>query len=76
MGRLLKLEPAAVGAVIAAVYAAVISIYRATKGQGVIEPDLIVAAVTALWGAWTRMHVTPLERPRDNDGDRLTPYGT
>lgn len=76
MSKLLKLEPAAVGAVLAAVYAAAVSIYRATKGQGVIEPDLIVAAITALWGVWTRMQVTPVAKPRDKNGDYLTPRGT
>lgn len=76
MGRLLKLEPAAVGAIVAAVYAAAISVYRATTGQGVIEPDLIVAAVTAVWGIWTRMQVTPVAKPRDENGDHLTPRGT
>lgn len=76
MGRLLKLEPAAVGAVLAAVYAAAVSIYRATKGQGVLEPDLIVAAVTAVWGLYTRMRVTPVAAPRDENGDHLTPRGT
>ena len=76
MGRLLKLQPAAVGAVVAAVYAAGISIYRAATGQGVLEPDVIVAAVTAVWGLYTRTQVTPLARPRDADGERLTPYGT
>lgn len=76
MGRLLKLQPAAVGAVVAAVYAAGISIYRAATGKGVLEPDLIVAAVTAVWGLWTRTQVTPLAEPRDENGDHLTPRGT
>jgi hypothetical protein len=76
MPKLLKLQPAAVGAALAAVYAAAVTIYRALSGEGVLEPDLIVAAVTAVWGLWTRTQVTPLARPRDADGERLTPYGT
>lgn len=76
MSKLLKLEPAAVGAVLAAVYAAAISIYRAATGKGVLEPDLLVAAVTAVWGLYTRMQVTPVAKPRDEHGDYLTPRGT
>lgn len=76
MGRLLKLEPAAVGAALAAVYAAVIMAVRAYQGEGVLDWDLLVAAGAAVWGLWTRSKVTPLAKPRDNDGDRLTPYGT
>lgn len=76
MPRLLKLEPAAVGAALAAVYAAVVMVYRAYSGDGVLDWDLLVAAATAVWALWTRQRVTPLARPRDRDGENLTPHGT
>lgn len=75
MPKLLRLEPAAVGATLAVVYAAVVMAVRAYRGEGVLEPDLLVAAATAVWGLWTRTRVTPLARPRDADGEHLTPRG-
>ena len=73
--KILKLQPAAVGAALAAVYAAIVMAYRAYKGDGVLDWDLLVAAGTAVWGLWTRSQVTPLARPRDADGEYLTPRG-
>lgn len=64
MKKLLTLEPAAVGATIAAVYAAAITVYRAATGKGVLEPDLIVAAATAVWGLYTRLKVTPVAKTK------------
>lgn len=66
IGRLFKLEPALIGSVAAAVYAAAAMVYRAyvAKDTGVLDWDLLVAAGTAVWGLWTRMKVTPLARPR------------
>lgn len=75
MKKLLTLEPAAVGAALAAVYAAVITVYRAATGDTVLEWDLLVAAATAVWGLWTRGKVTPVAEPRDRDGEILTPRG-
>lgn len=76
MPRFLRLEPAAVGAGTAALYFVIVLVYRVATGDLAADPDLIVAAATTAWGMWTRRQVTPLERPRDADGDRLTPYGT
>ena len=66
--KLLKLEPAAVGAALAAVYAAVVMAVRAYQGDGVLDWDLLVAAGAAVWGLWTRTRVTPMERPRTAEG--------
>lgn len=76
MSKLLKLQPAAVGAALAAVYAAVVMVYRAYAGDAVLDWDLLVAAGAAVWGLWTRAQVTPVARPRDNAGEDLTPRGT
>ena len=69
----LKLEPAAVGATLAIVYAAVAMAVRAYKGDGVFDWDLAVAAATAVWGVYTRAKVTPVANPRDKSGAPLTP---
>ena len=72
--RFFSLEPAAIGSAASAVYLAVAMIYRAFYAHtGVFEPDLVVAAVTLVWGLWTRINVTPLGRPRDKHGRALTP---
>jgi hypothetical protein len=69
---LFKLEPAAVGATAAAVYAAAAMLYRAfIAHDGIFEPDLLVAAGMAVWGIYTRLKVTPLARPRDAAGRPL-----
>lgn len=74
MIRLLKLQPAAVGAAAAAVYAAGVMSYRAfISHDGVLDWDLIVAAAMAVSSLWTRSQVTPVADPRDNDGRALTP---
>lgn len=75
--RLLQLEPAAVGAVVAAVYAAAAMLYRAYVAHtGVLDVDLLVAAGAAVWGLYTRLLVTPVARPRDASGNRLTSPGS
>lgn len=66
-----KIEPAAIGAGAAAVYAAVAMVWRAYKGDGILDWDLLVAAFTAVWGIYTRAQVTPLARPQDADGRTL-----
>lgn len=74
MIRLLKLQPAAVGAALAAVYAAAVMLYRAyIAHDGVLNLDLLVAAGMAVWLLYTRSVVTPLADPKDVDGNALTP---
>lgn len=52
-------------------------LYRASVDHsGVFEPDLVVAAVMAVYGLWTRPQVTPLARPRDKAGRPLVIRGT
>lgn len=70
----LKLEPAAVGAAFAAVYAAGAMLYRASVAKtGVLEPDLLVAAGMAVWALYVRGRVTPTALPRDEKGRELRP---
>jgi hypothetical protein len=74
MPPILKIEPALIGSTVAALYAAVAMLYRAfIAHEGVFDLDIAVAAVTAVWGLYTRMRVTPLARPRDAGGKALQP---
>lgn len=74
LGRLLRTEPARVGSVAAAVYAAAVMAYRAyVDHTGVWDTDVAVAAVVAVYGLWTALQVTPLARPRDAKGRDLHP---
>lgn len=68
--RLLKLQPAAILSAAAIVYAAVAMLSRAyvAHDTAVLDWDLLVAAVTAVGGLWTRSQVTPLARPRTAEG--------
>jgi hypothetical protein len=61
------------GAAIAAVYAAVIMIWHAAHHQGVIDPQVLVAALGAAAFLYTRMQVTPVKDPRDGNGKPLAP---
>lgn len=69
-----KLEPAAIGSAAAAVYAAAVMTYGAATGHEVLRPDVLEAAVAAVWGLWTRSQVTPLIRPRNASGAPLDAY--
>lgn len=72
--RLLQLEPAAVGAAVAAAYAAGAMLYRAfVSHDGVFEADLVVAAGAAVWALYVRSKVTPVAMPKDNAGRLLRP---
>ena len=73
MKRILSpsLNPTGLGAAIAAVYAAVIMIWNASHHHGVIDPQVIVAALGAAAFLYSRMKVTPVADPRDGDGHPL-----
>lgn len=68
-----NLEPAFIGAVVAAVYGAVAMIYRAYHGEGVFDWDILAAAGALVWQLWTRVRVTPVVDPRSEDGVPLVP---
>ena len=70
MKRLLSpsLNPTGLGSAAAAIYAAVVMIWNATHHQGVIDPQVIVAALGAAAFLYTRFLVTPVADPKDGDG--------
>jgi hypothetical protein len=68
-----SLNPTGLGAAIAALYAAVVMIWNATHSHGVIDPQVVIAAVAAAAFLYTRFKVTPVADPRDSDGKPLTP---
>ena len=63
-----SLNPTGLGSAAAAIYAAVVMIWNATHHHGVIQAPVILAAIAAAWGVYTRMHVTPVADPRDGNG--------
>ena len=72
--RVFQREPARAQAVIAALYAAGAMLYRAYVAHtGVVDVDVLAAAVVALYGVWVRSQVTPVAAPRDAKGRELHP---
>jgi hypothetical protein len=65
------LNPAGYTAAAGAVYAAVVMILHATQHRGIIDPQVIVAAVAAVAGLLTRQVVTPVGDPKDGNGNPL-----
>ena len=61
------------GAAAAAVYAGAVMIWHATHHQGVIDPQVILAAVSGAWLLYTRFKVTPVADPKDGNGAPLIP---
>ena len=66
-----SLNPTGLGATAAAVYAAVVMIVNAAHHHGVIDPQVIVAALGAAAFLYSRMKVTPVADPRDGNGRPL-----
>ena len=65
-------NPAGIGSSIAAIYAAAVMIWNATHHHGVIDPQVIVAALTAAAFLYARFKVTPVADPKDGNGQPLT----
>lgn len=61
-------NPAGLMAAAGALYAAVVMILNAYHHQGVIDPQVIVAALAAMAALLTRQKVTPVKDPRDGNG--------
>lgn len=66
-----SLNPAGLMAAAGAVYAAVVMILNAAHHHGVINPQVIVAALGAVLALLTRQVVTPVKDPRDGNGQPL-----
>src|SRR5258707_12146276 len=75
MKRVLSPSTNATGlaAAAAAIYAAVVMIVHAVHHQGVIDPQVLVAAVGAAAFLYARFKVTPVADPRDGNGKPLVP---
>ena len=65
------LNPTGLGSAAAAVYAAVVMIWNATHHMGVIDPQVVIAALAAAAFLYTRFRVTPIADPRDGNGAPL-----
>ena len=59
------------GSAAAAIYAAVVMILNAVNHRGVIDPQVIVAAVGAAAFLYARFKVTPVADPKDGNGQPL-----
>jgi len=57
----------------AALYAGVVMIVNAVNHHGVINPQVIVAAVAAAAFLYARFRVTPIADPKDGNGTPLAP---
>ncbi len=68
-----SLNPTGLGAAAAAIYAAVVMIWNSTHHHGVIDPQVIVAALGAAWLLYSRFKVTPTADPKDGNSKPLTP---
>lgn len=68
-----SLNPAGLIAAAGAVYAAVVMLVNAAHHHGVIDPQVIVAAIGAVLALLTRQVVTPVKDPRDGNGQPLGP---
>lgn len=64
-------NPAGLGSAAAAIYAAVVMVWNATHHQGVIDPQVIVAAIGAAAFLYARFKVTPVADPKDGNGQPL-----
>ena len=65
------LNPTGLGSAAAAIYAAVVMILNAAHHRGVIDPQVIVAALGAAAFLYARFKVTPVADPKDGNGQPL-----
>jgi len=64
-------NPTGLASAAAAIYAAVVMIWNAVSHHGVIDPQVIVAALAAAAFLYSRMKVTPTADPKDGNGQPL-----
>ena len=65
------LNPTGLGSSAAAIYAAIVMIWNVTHHQGVIDPQVIIAALSAAAFLYARFKVTPVADPKDGNGNPL-----
>lgn len=66
-------NPAGWLAAAGAVYAAAVMIYNTWNHHGVIDTNVIIAAIGAVGALFTRQLVTPIKDPKDGAGNALVP---
>ena len=71
-----SLNPTGLGSAIAALYAAAVMITNAVHHQGVIDPQVVIAALSAAAFLYARFKVTPVADPKDGNGAPLKAAGT
>lgn len=64
-------NPTGIASAAAAIYAATVMIYNAINHHGVIDPQVVIAAVAAAAFLYARFKVTPVADPRDGNGKPL-----
>jgi hypothetical protein len=64
-------NPTGIGSAVAAIYAAAVMAWNATHHHGVIDPQVVIAAITAAAFLYSRMKVTPVADPKDGSGQPL-----
>jgi hypothetical protein len=69
----LNTNPAGMAAAAAALYAAAVMIWNATHSHGVIDPQVVLAALSAGAFLYSRFKVTPVADPKDGAGRPLVP---
>ncbi len=69
----LSTNPAGLLAAAGAVYAVAVMVTNAAQNHGIIDPEVIVAAIAAVGALCTRQLVTPVADPRGRDGSPLGP---
>lgn len=67
----LNTNPTGLGAAAGTIYAAAVMVYNAVNHHGVINPEVIIAAVGAAAFLYSRFLVTPVADPKDGDGQPL-----
>ena len=70
------LNPTGIGSAIAAIYAAAVMIINAVNHHGIIDAQVVVAALSAAAFLYARFKVTPVADPRDGNGTPLKAAGT
>jgi hypothetical protein len=64
-------NPTGLGSAAAAIYAAAVMILNATHHHGVIDPQVVIAALGAAAFLYARFKVTPVADPKDGNGQPL-----
>lgn len=73
MNRALSLNtnPTGILGAAAALYAAAVMLYNYANHHGVIDPEVIIAAISAAAFLYTRFKVTPTADPKNGAGEPL-----